>query len=174
MRRALVLLLLLPCSALAQINAGALILNIKQEQIQQSKLNAKTSDGRRDRTIRQVRVLDIETRLMGPGQPEETEFRWFFIGKSPVDGSFDYYSHGERDVVIPRRVPLRVQIVSDPLRQDKFVEQEFFTSIRVTAGSVPQGWVLWVLHRGSLVKMEASDPGLHEWMKRNPPPRKKP
>lgn len=155
---------------IAVIDGQALILNIWQEQVQQSKLNAKTSDGRRDRTTNRVRVLHVETRAMGSGNAENVTFRWFFIGRSPVDGSFDYYSHGTADKTIPRIQSLTFQIVSDPLRQEQYVEQEFSTSVKVTAGSLPQGWVVWVLQNGSVIKKTTSEPGLLDWMVRNPPP----
>lgn len=159
-----------PC--LAAINPRAVILNIRQSQAQQQTLNAVASDGRRDRTIKSVRILDVECRVMGDGYAERASLRWFFIGKNALDGRFDYYSHGSREVTVPRRDLLKLRIVSEPLRQDKYVEQEFFASVKVTAGSVtPHGWVLWLVQDGETIKAEASDPGMLEWMKRNPPPR---
>jgi hypothetical protein len=152
------------------INPAGLFLDVRQEQMQQQQLHSRTSDGRRDRSIKQVRVLNLSCRYLGDGADEPAILRWFFIGKSPVDGKFDYYSIGSHEVVIPRRKPLQFRIVSEPLNQDRYVEKEFLTSIHVTAGSIPQGWVLMISQAGLIVKQTASTPGLIEWMQRNPPP----
>lgn len=166
----LLLLFTLSSTSWAAINPAGLVLDVRQEQMQQQQLNSKTSDGRRDRSIKQVRLLNLTCRYLGDGADEPATLRWFFVGKSPVDGKFDYYSIGSYDVLIPRRKPLEFRIVSEPLQQDKYVERELLTSVHVTAGSIPQGWVLIVCQSGLIVKQAASAPGMIEWMKRNPPP----
>ena len=166
------LIFLLSESARAVISEANLMIDVTQEQIQQSKLNAKRSDGRRDTTKKQIRVLNVECRSIGSQKDEPVTFRWFFIGKDPLEGKFDYYSQGRTEGRIPRSSSLKLRIVSDALEQDNYVEQEFLTSVFVTSiDMLPHGWVLWVLQNGKLVKATASTPDLIEWMKRNPPPR---
>lgn len=167
-------LLLATCvPALAAIDPNGLIFEVRQEQKQVSQLNSKTSDGRRDRSIHRVRVLHVSLRYQGVGPSEPAILRWFFIGKSPVDGRFDYYSIGSENILIPRGRTVVIDVVSEPLTQDKYVEVEYRTSIHVTAGSTPHGWVAMVSQGGYVIKQTASDAGLISWMAKNPPPRPK-
>src|SRR6218665_2337244 len=113
----LVFLALMLCSARAAIDPAGLVLNLRQEQVQQTQLNTRTSDGRRDPSTKRVRVLHLDCRYLGDGADEPPTLRWFFIGRHPVDGRFDYYSMGSAEITIPRQKSLARRIVSDPLRQ---------------------------------------------------------
>lgn len=172
MKRAL-LLLAVPVWVFAAIDPNGVVLHVTQEQKQISQLHSRTSDGRRDRSTRRVRILNVDCRVLGHGPAESALFRWFFIGRSPVDGKFDYYSVGSKSVEIPKGKTIELTIVSDPLKQDEYVEMEFATSVYVTAGSTPHGWVLMLIQNGYVVSQAASEAGLIAWMSRNPPPRPK-
>ena len=164
---------MLPASLFAALEPNGVVLRVTQEQKQLNELHSRTSDGRRDRSTKRVRILNVDCRVLGHGPSEAALFRWFFIGRSPVDGKFDYYSIGSKDIDLPRGRTIELNIVSDPLKQDEYVEKEFDTSVSVTAGSMPHGWVLMLIQNGYVVTQVASEPGLIGWMARNPPPRPK-
>lgn len=166
----LLFLALVFCPVRAAIEPAGLVLNLRQEQVQQSQLNARTSDGRRDQSTKRVRVLHLDCRYLGDGADEPATLRWFFIGRHPVDGKFDYYSMGSEDVTIPRQRTLAVRLVSDPLRAAPGSEPELLPSVPVSARFVPTGWIVLVCQDGFVVKQAASTPGMLEWMRRNPPP----
>ena len=166
-----VLLLTLATPALhAAIEPAGLVLNVRQEQVQQTQLNAVTPDGRRDRTVKRVRVLHVECRYLGDGHEEPATLRWFFIGRNASDGRFDYYSFGAEDISVPRKAPLQVRIVSDPLRTVRRETPDGLPSIAVASRSEPTGWIVLVCQGADVVKKTASTPGMLEWMSRNPPP----
>ncbi len=159
----------------AAIDPAGLVLNVRQEQVQQTQLNAATSDGRRDRTTKRVRLLHVECRYLGDGHDEPATLRWFFIGRNPSDGRFDYYSFGTEDIAVPRKALLQVRIVSDPLRPGKQETPNLLPSMTVPGRSEPAGWIVLVCQGNDVVKQTASTPGMLEWMNRNPPPvQKKP
>lgn len=164
------LAMVLPLPMHAALSERALVVNVAQEQIQQSLLNARTSDGRRDRSVKRIRVLNVDARAVGSRTPERVNLRWFFIGKSPLSGKFDYYSKGAKDVTLPAAGSLKLRLVSEPLEQNQYYEQEFLTSIHVTAGDIPQGWIVEFYQDGKRIYQTASESGLLEWMTRNPPP----
>jgi hypothetical protein len=167
---AILLALTLPLLTWAAIDARGLVFEARQEQALVSSLNARLSDGRRDRSKDKVSIVHVSLRAMGPGIDEPAELRWFFLTRSAIDNRLDYYSRGDRLISVPRRDKAVFSIVSDVLIQPKGARPELIVSKYIDPDEEPRGWIMQLYQNGKLVRAIASDNALLTWMERNPPP----
>lgn len=145
-----------PASVGHPLQRGAIVLNVAAEQVVRSESQWQTAWGDFSKDYINARVLVIDLRQLGPGNPQ-VKVEWFFIGRDHDKKHLFIYDSGETTGSIARG-----GIKLTPSSRELVSNRSSYRNGRLT-GQRPWGWSVFVTQNGRALGETASLPELVKW-----------